>query len=688
MSTVCAPIAAQVCGQACPGQACEAPQRPCAGLVGSRPVKKGFTYMKKALVADDHELVVRFMKDLLSKRGYEVLTAGDGLSALDILRAETPDIMFVDLIMPSITGEKLCQVIRRMPRLKDLYLVVLSGVAVEQQGNLAEMGANACIAKGPLEKMKEQVIAALDQWENRCPSAFKPEIECTGLEDVHLRHPTRELLAIKRHFEVILGGMSEGILETRHGGRIVYANRSAVLLSGMAEEDLLGTDFVKLFCEEDRQGVQGVLDAAKRDPVRMASEGLPVTLNNRHVIVNVLPVEGEGDTAVIVLNDVTETKRLEARVRQIHKIEAIGTLAAGIAHAFNNLLMGIQGNVSVMLMDSRHAHHDRLRKIERQIQSGARLTSRLLAYGRMGKYESRPLDLNQLVRKAVKAFAGPGRQARIHQHLSDDLMEVRGDPGQIDQVLNSLLVNAEEAMPDGGDLTVKTVNTTHAHMKADLYDPAPGNYVLVSVADTGVGMDKETMERIFDPFFTTKEMGRDTGLSLASVYGIIKGHEGYIEVESTKGKGTTVNIYLPAREGKGLEEVAAVAATARGSGTVLLVDDEEIVLEAGGELLEAMGYKVLTATDGEDAVRVYKNNAKDVDIVLFDLVMPKMGGGTLYDRMKDVNPDIKALLTSGFGVDGEAKEILERGCNGFIQKPFTMRELSEKIRGVLDNQGV
>jgi two-component system cell cycle sensor histidine kinase/response regulator CckA len=238
-------------------------------------------------------------------------------------------------------------------------------------------------------------------------------------------------------------------------------------------------------------------------------------------------------------------------------------------------------------------------------------------------------------------------------------------------------------MPGGGDLILKTMNTTHNDMKRKLYDPKPGNYVLLTVTDTGIGMDKKTMERIFDPFFTTKEMGRGTGLGLASAYGIIEGHGGYIDVESKKGQGTTFNIYLPASEKDVQKADKTVEETIEGIGKVLLVDDEPVILDVGRDLLEAIGYHVLTAQDGKEAIEVYKKNRGNIDFVLLDMVMPGMGGGEAYARMKEINPDIKVLLSSGFSIDGQATEILDLGCDGFIQKPFNINELSAKIREIL-----
>jgi len=247
----------------------------------------------------------------------------------------------------------------------------------------------------------------------------------------------------------------------------------------------------------------------------------------------------------------------------------------------------------------------------------------------------------------------------------------------------NLLVNAADAMRGGGTVTIRTGNATHEEMKGKLYNPKPGKYVLLAVSDTGVGMDDKTKERIFEPFFTTKEMGRGTGLGLASTYGIIKGHGGFIDVDSQPGKGATFCIYLPASAKKVSKTQRGFEKIPRGKETVLLVDDEDMVLEIGRALLETMGYHVVTAKDGEEAIALYENEGPGIDLVLLDMVMPGLGGGEVYDRLKTMNPGMKCLLLSGYSIDGEASEIIQRGCDGFIQKPFKLRDLSKSIREIL-----
>ena len=395
--------------------------------------------------------------------------------------------------------------------------------------------------------------------------------------------------------------------------------------------------------------------------------------------------EGNIAASVINLRDITEQKSIEAQLQQTQKMESIGTLAGGIAHNFNNLLMGIQGNASIILLDidSGNPRHKNLKSIEKLVENGAKLTSQLIGYAREGKYEVKPISLNQLVKETSDTFGMTKKEITVHQKLSEELYGIKADQGQIEQVLLNLYVNAADAMPGGGDLFLKTINVTDKDITGKPYKVQSGNYVLLTVRDTGIGMDKETRERIFEPFFTTKGLASGTGLGMASAYGIIKGHGGYIDVDSEKGKDTTFSIYLPATE-KAIEEKKVLSdELVKGKGTVLLVDDEEMVLEAGKELLNHLGYEVLLAENGREALELYKKNQDKIDLVLLDMVMPVMGGGEAFDRMKEINTNVKVLLSSGYSLEGEAQEILNRGCDAFIQKPFKLEQLSRKIKELL-----
>jgi len=383
-----------------------------------------------------------------------------------------------------------------------------------------------------------------------------------------------------------------------------------------------------------------------------------------------------------------EEVEMQKRLAESEKFRALGQMATGVAHDFNNLLMGIQGNTSLMLLEigSSHPHYERLKNIEQSVKSGAELTKQFLGFSRDGKYGVKPTDPNDLIEKSSRMFGRTKKEINIHIKYQKDIWAVEVDQGQIEQALLNLYVNAWQAMPGGGELYIATQNITLDKRFTRPYQVTAGKYVKISVTDTGVGMDEATQQRIFEPFFTTKEMGRGTGLGLASVYATIQNHGGIIKVSSKKGQGTTFTIYLPASEKEVIVEKGPPEELLKGTGTVLLVDDEDIIIDVGQGILKALGYKVLVARGGKEAIDVYKANKDRIDIVILDMIMPGMGGGETYDRMKEINPDIKVLLSSGYSIDGQATGILERGCDGFIQKPFTMRELSGKIRKVIEKK--
>jgi two-component system, cell cycle sensor histidine kinase and response regulator CckA len=390
--------------------------------------------------------------------------------------------------------------------------------------------------------------------------------------------------------------------------------------------------------------------------------------------------------------DASESRPAEERLGQLlqsRKMEAVATLAGGMAHDFNNLLMGIQGYVSLMLysMEQNNAHYDKLKKVEELIRSGADLTKQLLEFARGGAYEVRPTDLNEVLDKTSTQFGRTRRELAIRKKYEASLYTAEVDQGQMEQVFLNLFSNAWQAMPAGGELFLETKNVVLDKTYVEPYSASPGKYVNISLADTGPGMDEETKEKIFEPFFTTREMGRGSGLGLASVYGIIKGHRGIIDVSSRKGSGTRFDVYLPASEREDEKGATIPAAEAAAEGeTVLIVDDEKTVLMVSTELLEALGYKVLAIGSGKEAVELYRQQKAKIDVVILDMVMLDMGGGEVFSAMKTINPDVKVILSSGYTLDGQASGIMKQGCKAFMQKPFIMDDLSKKIREVLDEK--
>ena len=394
---------------------------------------------------------------------------------------------------------------------------------------------------------------------------------------------------------------------------------------------------------------------------------------------------GDVTGILLILRDISDMKRYHYHMAQAQKMESLGTLAGGIAHDFNNLLMGIQGRLSLLLLnkDDQYPEYKHLKEIEDYILRAADLTRQMLGIARSGKYEVTPTDMNELIRNQNRLFGRTRKEIIIHESFAEDLFTAEVDQRQIDQVLLNIYVNASHAMPQGGDLYVRTVNEVLSAEMTGPYNVEPGKYIKISITDTGIGMDKATAKRVFEPFFSTKERGRGTGLGLASAYGIIKNHDGFITVYSEKGNGTTLNLYLPASVMEAEKKQLINDEIQEGSGTVLLVDDEEIILSVAEEMIQTLGYNVLTAANGQAAIATYEAEKDTIGLVVLDLIMPGMGGGDVFDRLKAIDPDVKVLLSSGYSIDGQAAAIMKRGCRGFIQKPFSIQELSQKIGQIM-----
>ena len=491
--------------------------------------------------------------------------------------------------------------------------------------------------------------------------------------------------------------MPETVFEVDLEGKLTFVNRNAFNNFGYTQQDLKkGLKSFDMIIPKDRERAQDnvtkILTGEKsgiNEYTALRKDGgtFPVMIHSAPIFKEGKPVGLRGFMVDITDRKKAEEERrkLEVQFLQAQRFEALGTLAGGIAHDFNNLLMNIQGNTSLMLfeIEGTHPFFEPLKKIEKQVKSGAQLTRQMLGYARKGKFNVKSVDLNQIVDESADTFGRTRKEITIYREFDNDLFPVEADQGQIEQVLLNLYVNAADAMPGGGKLILKTKNETHLNIKSNHYDPRPGKYVQLTITDSGTGIDNQTLERIFDPFFTTKGMGRGTGLGLASVYGIIKSHDGYIDVTSEKGHGTTFTIFLPASENDVEGTADTAAKLIKGSGTLLVVDDEELVLKVGVNMLEKLGYTVLGAKNGTEAVDIFKANKDKIQMVILDIIMPDMGGGDVYDKIKAINPEVKVLLSSGYSVDGQAIELLERGCDGFMQKPFTMEELSGKITQIM-----
>jgi PAS domain S-box-containing protein len=390
-----------------------------------------------------------------------------------------------------------------------------------------------------------------------------------------------------------------------------------------------------------------------------------------------------------IQRDVTDQRKLEQQFIQAQKMESLGTLAGGIAHDFNNILSGVLGYASFLKskIGEDHPHYRYINTIERSSKRAAELTAQLLGFARGGKYNVKPLNLNSVAKEVLNIIESTfSKKIEIETHFNNLIPTVSADVSQLQQVIMNLCVNASDAMSDGGTLTIETdIKTlTEDYVKAHPW-AEEGIYVCLSIGDTGVGMDEETRKRIYEPFFTTKEEGKGTGLGLSMVYGVVKNHGGYIDVISQPSQGSTFEIYLPiCGEREDAEIISDTAPDGRRE-LILIVDDEESVRQLAHDVLEAHGYRVLAAADGLEALEMYGRFNGEIRLVILDMTMPRMGGHETFLRMKENNPDIRAMLATGFGPDDKTKEVLRSGFIGLIQKPFLPNTLLSMVRSTLDN---
>ena len=483
--------------------------------------------------------------------------------------------------------------------------------------------------------------------------------------------------------------------------RLIYVNDQASRVLGYTRDEFLALtihDINPSFTprtwpahwEDLRQRKSFTFESAHR-----AKDGRLVPVE---ITVNYIEFDGQ-EYRCASARDITERVRAQAESRQLQsqvllarKIEAVSVLAGGIAHDFNNLLMAILGYADLLTHASQAG--DDVRKAATVIRSSAerasQLTSQLLAFARKGKHLNVPIDLRKTTDDAVASIEsalGPG--IRVVRRHHDGAAAIMGDPAQLEAALANLALNARDAMPEGGELTISTETAVLDEGFCRVHPGAsPGRHVVVSFADTGVGIPRENLGRVFDPFFTTKEQGKGTGLGLSMVFGIVKSHGGYIDVESEVGKGAEFRIYLPAAAGEVLQLEIPYAAPPReearpGIGTILVVDDQEPVRDVCSSMLRALGYRVVTASNGQEGLEHYRGSWREIDLVIVDMVMPVLGGPDCFRGMKEVNPEVRAILATGYSLEGAVQDMMNEGVLAFIQKPFRMDQLSQVVASAI-----
>ncbi len=552
-------------------------------------------FSPKILIVDDEPRMCESLRMLLGAKGYEVYTAGSGAEARANLQDRQFDVALLDMVMPDTDGHQLMDLINQ--KNPDTAVIVITGhVSLESAIGALKKGAYDYVRK-PFEF--EELLTAVENALKQKRLKRENDIIHEKLEWSESRY--RRLV---EHSPDIIYALDEA-------GNFTFISNAAERLLCMDRQQLISKHYNTIIHEDDQEKAKwffndrrtGERSTTGVELKLVSSEGCgePKSYEVRHLTIE-LKSTGIYDKDVMdrskkflgtygVVRDISDRKRLESQLRHAQKMETVGTLAGGIAHDFNNLLMGIQGYASLMLLktDPEHPHHKSLNSIEQLVQNGADLTKQLLGFARDGKYDVKSINMNKIARDTLRMFGRTKKEISIYEEYEKYIWPVEVDQGQLQQVLLNIFVNAGQAMPGGGDLTLVTKNVILRAQDAKTFGLPPARYVRISISDTGHGIDESTRQRIFEPFFTTKKFGQGTGLGLASAYGIIQNHQGTIDVNSQVDEGTTFHIYLPASEKVIKDEIPFIKNNQNGPETVLLVDDEDVMLKVGSQTLQELG---------------------------------------------------------------------------------------------------
>jgi PAS domain S-box-containing protein len=487
-------------------------------------------------------------------------------------------------------------------------------------------------------------------------------------------------------------------------GGLRYVSPSIRNLTGFTPGEVMQMPVSELVSPETLEKAQGLFEsqigAVKSgafEPITvemglLAKDGGVISTESR--MSAVYAADGTPLYLLGLTRDVSERRRLEEQLRQSAKMQAIGELAGGVAHEFNNMLTGILGYANMLRLTAEPGTsvHESARTIEKAAERAADLTRKLLGFARRGRQRRESVDLNGVIREVVSLLRQTiSETIHVSCEMNVEDLVVIGDSGQLEQVLLNLALNARDAMPSGGDLAFAT-GIAELTESGNIPEPdvKPGRFAFVTVADTGSGITQEDMHRIFEPFFTTKGQGRGTGMGLAMVYGTVRNHGGFTTVESKPGEGSTFKVYIPLDSCEVPEEPAPVAEPSAHSGTgrILVVDDEDLVRDVARSMLEICGYEVVTVSTGQEAVDYYRDHGDGIDLVLIDMVMPEMSGRDCFRALKEMDPDVRAVLSTGYGANGEARDIVQEGMAGLVLKPFSKGALGATIREALSEEAV
>lgn len=622
------------------------------------------------LVVDDDEVMRRLLSRVLTRRGYVVEEAGDGMQALAAFQRVRPDIVLLDVMMAGMDGFETCARLRALPGGDSTPVLMVTALGdLESIERAFESGATDYIIK-----------------------SLNLDVVCYRVRNTLRARLAEDALERERNFvSAVIDGAGALIMVLDREGRIVRFNPTCERTTGYSFDEVAGKcvwDLIQV--PEVAEQVRAIFERVRADQVSGQYDSEWLTKDGEKRLIawsNTALVDGDGSVEYVISTgvDITDHHRLEEQIRHQDRLAALGQLAGGIAHDFNNILMNIILS-SQMLLDEDGLPPDLAPDLEgifEDAQEAAHLVEQILDFSRRSHVETRPVDLRSFVRKVVDMLQ---RTMPENIGISFDVGQgecvVDADPTRLRQVLLNLAANARDAMPEGGELCIGL-------SRVELIEG--GQWICLSISDTGTGMPAEVKSHLFEPFFTTKPRGQGTGLGLAQVHGIVTQHGGDIRVETEIGRGTTFRIYLPCYELQEVEEVEEIpqeeALPLRSNGrkeTILLVEDEEKLRRLARRALEGLGYRVLTAVNGRDALQVY-HSAEGVDLVLTDMVMPEMGGRDLMRELRKVNPHLKGLVITGYALEDDLRALREEGILEVVQKPFDIDVLGDVVRQVLDS---
>ena len=649
--------------------------------------------MPRILAIDDKQDNLTVLKAIIGNMMPDciLLTALSGQEGLEKAASMPPDVILLDVVMPGMDGYEVCRSLRADHKTKHIPIIMLTAVHTDNRARGLDAGADAFLCK-PVEE--QELVAQL-----------RAMLRIKKAEDSLLREKedlVKDVQASEANYREIFDATSDTIFVCNAGsGEIIDVNRSVEDTYGYTPEEALQLKIGGMSSGEpgytsddaDREIAKAINEGQNVFEWRMKKKSgdfFWVEINIKRTII------GDSQCLLAVVGDIDERKRiegekekLEEKLRQSYKMEAIGTLAGGIAHDFNNILAIIMGNLDMALHDlpADHPVYHSLEQISEASVRARDLVNQILIFSREGKEELIPLRPQSIINKTLNLLrSATPTTVSIEQSVSEDCGTVMADPTQLHQLLMNLFTNSVHAMAEKGEVEVSLQEVDLCGEESGLEGASPGAYVMLSVTDNGVGMDKETIDRIFDPFYTTKAVGEGTGMGLSVVHGIVESHGGMITVESKPGKGSVFKVYLPVVKHEEVPESADYSAPPpTGNESILFVDDEENLAVLGRRMLERLGYQVTSETSSVAILEILKSDPNSFDLLITDQSMPDMSGLELIGEVLKIRPDMPIILCTGYSSKVSEENVKKMGVRELVMKPYEKKLLAEAIRRALDS---